>query len=253
MRVRFWGAKAEWIRLAGILLAGELAACVNTRAGTMAERAEMVETIEAYLDGSRRGPGVPARFSERVLAAMRAVPRHEFVPKALRGHAYADTPLDIGEGQTISQPFMVALMTELSGAGPGSTVLEIGTGSGYQAAILSHLGADVHSIEIEPALAKAAAERLTRLGYDTVKTRVGDGYAGWPEPVAPFDAIIVTAAPDHVPKPLVEQLAEGGRLVIPVGPLHGPQELVVITKDAQGALSVERVTGVRFVPLTRTE
>lgn len=210
----------------------------------------MAETLNLYIRALRGEPGMPARFSERVLAAMRAVPRHEFVPADARAMAYADTALAIGHGQTISQPFMVALMTELSRAGPGSRVLEIGTGSGYQAAVLAQLGARVHSIEIIPELGREAAARLQRLGY-SVETRIGDGYAGWPE-AAPFDAIIVTAAPEEVPQPLIDQLAPGGRLVIPVGASDN-QHLLVIARGADGALTRERITAVRFVPFVRDD
>ena len=182
----------------------------------------------------------------RVLAALRAVPRHEFVPPAERGHAYEDRPLPIGAGQTISQPYIVAVMTELLGLDGDERVLEIGTGSGYQAAVLARLAREVYTIEIVPELASRAEADLRRLGFENVHVRQGDGYRGWPEE-APFDAIVVTAAPEHVPKPLVEQLAVGGRLVLPVGDLY--QDLVRITRDAAG-VHEERLLGVRFVPMT---
>ncbi len=182
----------------------------------------------------------------RVLRAMRVVPRHEFVPEGLRTYAYDDRPLPIGDGQTISQPYVVAAMTELARVGERSRVLEVGTGSGYQAAVLAETGAEVYSIEILEPLSRQAGEILDRLGYDRVHLRVGDGYRGWPE-VAPFDAIIVTAAPPRVPKPLKEQLAPGGRLVIPVGDYY--QQLIVITRTADG-FSEESVFPVRFVPMT---
>ena len=181
-----------------------------------------------------------------VLAAMRKVPRHEFMPENLRPFAYDDRPAPIGLGQTISQPYIVALMTELAAVGRGSRVLEIGTGSGYQAAVLAELGADVYSIEILAPLRERAVEILARLGYGQVKTRVGDGYLGWPE-AAPFDAIIVTAAPPRVPEPLKQQLKVGGRLVLPVGRFD--QELEVITRAAVG-FSEKSVIPVRFVPMT---
>jgi len=187
---------------------------------------------------------------ERVLAAMEKVPRHEFVLAEDLKEAYADHPLPIGFGQTISQPYIVALMTELLELKPGEKVLEIGTGSGYQAAVLAELTDEVYTVEIIPQLAASAAERLQRLGYTQVKTRNADGYYGWEE-AAPFDAIIVTAAPDHVPPPLVEQLKEGGRLVIPVGPPGGYQTLWRITKS-EGKVISENITGVLFVPLTRS-
>ena len=183
---------------------------------------------------------------ERVLAAMRAVPRHEFVDEAHRSRAYRDTPLPIGEGQTISQPYIVAAMTELAGVEPGERVLEVGTGSGYQAAVLAEIGAEVYTIEIVAPLAQRAAETLARLDYRTVRARAGDGYRGWPE-AAPFDAILVTAAAPRVPQPLLDQLAPGGRLVIPVG--RGWQELEVHERGAEG-ISVRRVFAVRFVPMT---
>lgn len=183
-----------------------------------------------------------------VLRAMRTVPRHLFVPERYRNQAYEDHPLPIGYGQTISQPYIVAWMTELLDLKPGAKVLEIGTGSGYQAAVLAELGyVEVYSIEIIPELAQQAKERLERLGYK-VHVRQGDGYYGWPEE-APFDAIIVTAAPDHLPQPLVQQLKEGGRLVIPIGPPGGYQTLWKFVKEA-GELKAYNLGGVVFVPLT---
>lgn len=184
-----------------------------------------------------------------VLAAMRVVPRHRFVPDNMRDNAYVDSPLPIGLGQTISQPYIVARMTELLDVDEDDVVLEVGTGSGYQAAILGEIVRDVYSIEIVPELGSRAAETLRSLGYDNVHTKIGDGYVGWPEH-APFDAIIVTAAPDHVPQPLIEQLARGGRMVIPVGPEGGIQELLLIDKDEGGAITRRTVEPVRFVPLT---
>jgi len=182
----------------------------------------------------------------RVLAALRAVPRHELVPEAQRDYAYEDRPLSIGHGQTISQPYIVALMSEALELDENERVLEIGTGSGYQAAVLGELAREVYSIEIVAPLAERAKLDLARLGYDNVQVRQGDGYRGWPEQ-APFDAIVVTAAPEHVPQALVDQLAVGGRLVIPVG--RGVQELLRITRDEQG-VHEERLLGVRFVPMT---
>jgi protein-L-isoaspartate(D-aspartate) O-methyltransferase len=185
-----------------------------------------------------------------VLAAMRQVPRHEFVPAAERAHAYEDRPLPIGEGQTISQPYIVALMTQLAAVGPGAKVLEVGTGSGYQAAVLAACGAEVYSIEIVDALAKRAQHDLARLGFAKIHVRSGDGYRGWPE-VAPFDAILVTAAAPRVPPALLEQLRVGGRLVIPVGETGHEQSLQVHVRTETG-VEVHDVVPVRFVPMTGT-
>lgn len=183
-----------------------------------------------------------------VIAALSTVPRHDFVPVKYREQAYENHPLPIGHGQTISQPYIVALMTESLGIEAGDRVLEIGTGSGYQAAVLAEVGAEVYTIEIIEPLAEEAADRLERLGYGAVHTRTADGYYGWPEQ-APFEAIIVTAAPDHVPQPLLTQLAEGGVLVIPVGPQWGVQELWQITRTGSDEFETVSLGGVRFVPL----
>jgi protein-L-isoaspartate(D-aspartate) O-methyltransferase len=182
----------------------------------------------------------------RVLDALRRVERHRFVPERLHDHAYEDRPLAIGHDQTISQPYIVALMTEEARVKPGARVLEVGTGSGYQAAVLSVLAGQVYSIEIVEPLATEAAPRLESLGYHNVTVRAGDGYRGWPEH-APFDAILVTAAPPEIPQPLLDQLAVGGRLVTPVG--EGDQELVVVERTAAGPQR-RRVIPVRFVPMT---
>jgi len=183
----------------------------------------------------------------RVLAVMGKVPRHEFVPERFRSKAYRDGPLPIGHGQTISQPYIVAFMTERLDPKPTDRVLEIGTGSGYQAAVLSELVAGVYTIEIIEPLAQRAEADLKRLGYKNVKARAGDGYKGWPE-AAPFDAIIVTCAPEKVPQPLVEQLKDGGRMIIPVGPAWN-QELVLLRKQGD-RLEKRAVLPVRFVPMT---
>jgi protein-L-isoaspartate(D-aspartate) O-methyltransferase len=185
----------------------------------------------------------------QVLEAMRTVPRHVFVPQASPMLAYADRPLPIGHRQTISQPYIVALMTELLELTPESKVLEVGTGSGYQAAVLAHLTPEVYTIEIVEPLARQAMRRLEAQGYDEVQCRIGDGYQGWPE-AAPFDGIIVTCAADNVPEPLWEQLAVGGRMVIPLGRAGGVQELIVLTKTADGEQRRESVIPVRFVPMT---
>ena len=183
------------------------------------------------------------------MAAIARVPRHEFVPAEQRPHAYANRPLPIGHGQTISQPYIVALMSDLIKPQAGHRVLELGTGSGYQAAMLAELTGQVYSIEIIEALGTQAAERLSRLGYDNVTTRIGDGYYGWEEH-APFDAIVVTAAASHVPPPLVAQLKPGGRMVIPVGSRFLTQQLVLIEKDPGGQLITQQILPVKFVPLT---
>ena len=187
-------------------------------------------------------------ISEEVLKAIRNVPRHEFVPKKLVKHAYKDRPLAIGFGQTISQPFIVSLMTELLDINDTSVVLEIGTGSGYQAAILAEMKANVYSVEIIPELAERAFKVLNIL-YPEIKLRVGDGYFGW-EKYAPFDGIIVTAAVDHIPEPLTHQLKVGGKIVIPIGSPYTVQELIVVEKKINGDFILHQILPVRFVPLT---
>ena len=214
-----------------------------------AERRQMVDEVAALAGLVERETG-HSGLNLRVLEAMGKVPRHEFVPPAQRHSAYRNRPLPIGSGQTISQPFIVALMTDLLGLKPDDKVLEIGTGSGYQAAVLAELARDVYTIEIIESLGEGAAKTLQRLGYTNVHAKIGDGYQGWPEH-APFDAIIVTAAPDHVPPALVEQLKSGGRLVIPVGKMF--QELMVITKNADDTTTRKDIVPVQFVPLTREE
>lgn len=225
--------------LAGLLF---LAGCAPEmdREHTAARRRMMHRQLTA----PGRGIG-----DERVLAAMRTVPRHEFVPEDQRHFAYDDRPLPIGHGQTISQPYIVAFMTEQLRPQPVDKVLEIGTGSGYQAAVLSGLVKEVFTIEIVAPLADRARVDLRRLGYTNVFVRAGDGYKGWPER-APFDAIIVTCAPNQVPQPLVEQLKEGGRMVIPVGPEGGVQDLYLLEKRG-GEVRQKAVLPVRFVPMTR--
>ena len=213
------------------------------------ERAALLKEIEAMArdTGAETGRAV---FSARVMAAMAKVPRHRFVPASYGALAYANRPLPIGHGQTISQPYIVALMTELLDAKAGDTVLEIGTGSGYQAAVLAELVQQVYSIEIIEPVGKNAAALLRQLGYKNIETKIGDGYIGWPER-APFDAIIVTAAAPHIPPALVAQLKPGGRMVIPVGADGEVQFLHVMVKQVDGSISTRRSLPVRFVPLTR--
>jgi len=236
---------------AGTVLAmvGAAAACGERAPGPGTPKAEAVGAEEARVRMVREqiaGRGVE---DPRVLEAVRRVPRHEFVASRLREQAYDDRPLPIGHGQTISQPYVVAAMTELAAVGPASKVLEVGTGSGYQAAVLAELAGEVFTIEIVEPLAERARETLARLGYTNVHVRHGDGYAGWPEE-APFDAIVVTAAPPEVPPALREQLAVGGRLVVPVG--RDWQELEVHTRTEDG-WEVREVFPVRFVPMVRGE
>jgi protein-L-isoaspartate(D-aspartate) O-methyltransferase len=204
------------------------------------QRQRMVETQLAARDVD----------DKRVLATMGKVPRHAFVPDAVRGRAYDDSALPLGHGQTISQPYIVALMTQAAAVQPKHRVLEVGTGSGYQAAVLSELVAEVYTIELVPELAKEAAERLKRLGYANVTAKAGDGYLGWPD-AAPFDAVLVTCGADHVPKPLMEQLKPGGKMVIPVGRPPHDLTLRVLTKNADGTHTTKDLAPVAFVPLRR--
>lgn len=205
-----------------------------------AARIEMVRTQLAGRDIN----------DSEVLDAMRRVPRHAFVGPSERPHAYRDTPLPLSHGQTISQPYIVALMTQLARPSRTDKVLEVGTGSGYQAAVLAELTEHVYTIELEPELARTATARLEHLGYDNVTVRSGDGYAGWSEH-APFDIIVVTAAPEAVPQALLDQLAPGGRMVIPVGPVHSAQQLRLIERDSDGQIQTRNITPVRFVPMRR--
>jgi protein-L-isoaspartate(D-aspartate) O-methyltransferase len=207
-------------------------------------RRAMVEEISVEREGA------PSRFAPQVKDAMARVPRHLFVPEGMQGRAYDNVPLAIGHGQTISQPYIVALMTELLGLRKADRVLEIGTGSGYQAAVLAQIASRVYTIEIVPPLAAQARERLARLGYRNVEVRTGDGYKGWPEE-APFDAIMVTAGADTPPAPLVEQLRTGGRMVIPLGSAGSVMSLTLIEKQHDGNLRSRQVIPVRFVPFTR--
>ena len=212
------------------------------------KRRRMVEEIVALAreTGAETGRAI---FSTNVLAAMGKVPRHEFVPERARASAYENRPLPIGQGQTISQPFIVALMTELMDVRPGDRVLEIGTGSGYQAAVLSQIAGAVYTVEIIEPLAREAKGRFERLGYRNISAKTGDGYQGWAEH-APFDAIMVTAAPREVPQPLIDQLKPGGRLVVPVGGQLAGQSLLLIRKNPDGTVTRRTLLAVRFVPLT---
>jgi len=233
-----------------------LALFLSAAAGLACERPAKPSvnvTPDAESEASRRARMVETQIASRgvrdprVLQALREVPRELFVDPSERSRAFDDTPLPIAGNQTISQPYIVALMTELLDLAPGEKVLEIGTGSGYQSAVLSRLCREVYSIEIVPELAKSAGSRLRELGYDNVTVREGDGYGGWPEK-GPFDGIIVTAAPERIPQPLLDQLAPDGRMVIPVGGFF--QELKVFRKDASGRVTEQAILPVRFVPMT---
>ncbi len=220
-----------WVVLRGVPVQGE---------GWAAEREEMV----------RHQIAARGVHDSATLAAMGRVPRHEFVPKGYLSAAYADRPLPIGLGQTISQPYIVAYMTERLEPKLGDRVLEVGTGSGYQAAVLAEIVDSVYTIEIFGELARKAEARLGRLGYENVRVRHGDGYFGWPE-AAPFDAVIVTAAAGHIPPPLVEQLKPGGRMAIPVGSVYGVQTLILVEKGSDSRVKTRNLLPVRFVPLLR--
>lgn len=231
-----------------IFLAAFAATLTAAPAERAAERDLMVMTIENL--AATAGPSSIRSLDPVVLDAMRQVPRHLFVPEELRPHAYRNVPLPIGYEQTISQPYIVALMTDLLDVEPGHEVLEVGTGSGYQAAVLSKLVRQVNTIEIVEQLAERAGRQLAEIGADNVAVRAGDGYAGWPER-APFDRIMVTAGADHLPRPLIDQLRPGGRMVIPVGRSINQLDLTVVEKDLKGRLRTRRVLPVAFVPLTR--
>lgn len=209
----------------------------------------MVDEIAAMARETGNETG-RSQFGDAVMAAIRKVPRHRFVPAQQEANAYENRPLPIGEGQTISQPYIVALMTDLLDVKPGHVVLEIGTGSGYQTAVLAEIAAKVYSVEIVEPLGTRSMQILKELGYRNVAVRIGDGYHGWPE-MAPFDAILVTAAPEEVPKPLVDQLRPGGKMVVPVGSRFDVQQLLVIERQLDGKTTTRRALPVRFVPLTR--
>ena len=233
----FWGG----VMLLSLVVAAPADEYAQARQQLLELIQQDVSDTSLYLDKEALDP--------RVMATIGRVPRHQFVPAAQRHKAYVNRPLPIGHGQTISQPYIVALMTDLIKPQAGDRVLELGTGSGYQAAILAELTGQVYSIEIIEALGKEAHERLSRLGYDNVTLRIGDGYYGWEEH-APFDAIVVTAAASHVPPPLVSQLKPGGRMVIPVGSRFLTQQLLLIEKQADGQLVTRQILPVKFVPLT---
>jgi protein-L-isoaspartate(D-aspartate) O-methyltransferase len=236
-----------------VMLYATSAACAAPGTGDdsySAARQAMLEEIAADVRLTSEALDKQA-LDPRVLEAMATVPRHELVPDELRGVAYENRPLPIGHGQTISQPYIVAIMTDLLKFEPGQRVLEIGTGSGYQAAILGELGGEVYTIEIIEELGVQARRNLQRLGYSNIEARIGDGYYGWEEQ-APFDAIVVTAAASHIPPPLIRQLKNGGRMIIPVGSRFMVQQLLLVEKDAAGKVTTRQILPVRFVPLTGT-
>ena len=232
-----------------VLLLIAMMSFTSQGADMQAKREGMLDDIRASVRDSAEYTG-RSELSQKVMAAMGAVPREAFVLPAYRAQAYQNSPLPIKAGQTISQPLIVALMTDLLDPQPDDVVLEVGTGSGYQAAVLSRLVKHVYTIEIHAVLAEGAARVLEELNYNNVTVRTGDGYAGWPEH-APFDGIIVTAAPEAIPPQLLKQLKPGGKLVIPVGRVQGYQELLLVELDDSGAVISRSVLPVRFVPLTR--
>jgi protein-L-isoaspartate(D-aspartate) O-methyltransferase len=234
--------------LVALLLCGALPAAPAGDASYEARRRVLVSEIERDVRDTARYLN-RRQLDERVMAAMAAVPRHEFVRPDDRDLAYENRPLPIGHGQTISQPYIVAIMSDLVEPAPGCRALEVGTGSGYQAAVLGKLCKEVYTIEIVEPLATQARERLRRLGYDNVEVRTGDGYQGWVEH-APFDVIVVTAVASHVPPPLVQQLKPGGRMVLPVGTRFTTQQLVLVQKRKDGKITTRQVLPVAFVPLT---
>jgi protein-L-isoaspartate(D-aspartate) O-methyltransferase len=231
----------------GLCLVATVNACASEQDMT-AERQRLVEKIEAEVRMTAPELGF-ARLDPRVADAMLRVPRHAFVPSAQRALAYANHPLPIGGGQTISQPYIVAIMSQLLDVGPGDRVFELGTGSGYQAAVLAAMGVDVYSVEIVPQLAERAVANLDAAGFPQVQVRAGDGWLGWPE-AAPFDGIILTAAAPVIPDHLIAQLKPGGRLVMPIGETNGVQQLAIFDKDEDGSLRRRDLLPVRFVPVT---
>ena len=235
------------MKIAGFLLLGFVAALPADEREFAAQRAAMVDEVRHY--ATLDPPRGKARLSEDVLRVMGEVERHRFVPENVLPYAYENRPLPIGHGQTISQPYIVALMSDLVNLETDDVVLEVGTGSGYQAAVLARLVRQVYSIEVIEALAAESAARLQQLGFANVTTRLGDGYYGWEEH-APFDAILVTAAASHVPPPLIDQLKPGGRMVIPVGSSFLTQYLLLVEKTVDGEILTRQITAVQFVPLT---
>ncbi len=235
------------LAIAALLLAGPAAADESDDAYAEA-RAEMIRAVAETTEETAGWIG-KTELAPEVMAAMGRVPRHLFVPPDLQDMGYLNRPLPIGYGQTISQPYIVALMTDLLEPEPGDVAFELGTGSSYQAAILAELVAEVYTVEIVQPLAESAAERLAALGYDNVTVRAGDGYHGWPEQ-APFDIIVVTAAASHVPPPLIAQLKRGGRMVIPVGSAFLTQHLLLVEKGEDGSVTSRQILPVIFVPLT---
>lgn len=233
--------------LTGLLLATTIAAHAADD-GQQRERGQLWRLVAAQISALGEEIGFD-RLSPTVERALHSVPRHAFVPPRQRANAYENRPLPIGYGQTISQPLIVAIMSELLAIEPGDKVFELGTGSGYQAAVLDALGARVFSVEIVEALGRRTRELFDALGHDGIQTRIADGYHGWPEE-APFDAIIVTAAADHIPPPLIRQLKHGGRMVIPVGDRYRTQRLMLVERDTQGRIGTREILAVTFVPLT---
>jgi protein-L-isoaspartate(D-aspartate) O-methyltransferase len=246
-------SESQLLVAALLIVAGVLTgACSSTEAPVSSDDSYAVARERMVTDDIASGKfGRKPVQDTQVLRAMRAVARHKFVARGNESMAYADSPLGIGYGQTISQPYIVAAMTELAAVDAEDVVLEVGTGSGYQAAVLAEIVQKVYTVEIVAPLGEEAKARLKSLGYDNVEVRIGDGYAGWPEH-APYDAIVVTAAPETVPQPLIEQLAIGGRMVIPVGGQYGAQALKVVIKQEDGSLLEQSVMPVRFVPFTRS-
>jgi protein-L-isoaspartate(D-aspartate) O-methyltransferase len=241
MNARPTGVPVLLLAIACFATAAQAVELVEQRAAMVAEIEDKVRDTRLMLDREMLDP--------RVTRAMTTVPRHELVPERNRHAAYENRPLPIGHGQTISQPYIVAIMTDLLETRPGDRVLEVGTGSGYQAAVLAEIVDHVYTIEIIEPLGERARGDLARLGHDNVTVRIGDGYYGWEEH-APFDAIVVTAAASHVPPPLVSQLKPGGRMIIPVGSRFMVQQLVLVEKDADGEVVTRQILPVRFVPLT---